>query len=230
MSKKTRIHAVKKFSESEPRFNITILPKTEAQKDYLHALHNNDLVVCTGPAGTGKTFIAASYAARELAENRIDKIVITRANVPTGRSIGYFPGSIDEKLAPWLAPVLSVLKKALGKGAYDIYLKREQIQLVPLETIRGSSYDDAIILVEEAQNLTIEEIKAITTRIGQNCMMVMSGDVAQSDLRESGLKTFITLTDNHCIPRLGRVQFAISDIVRSDITAEMVKLFHNNDM
>jgi len=190
-------------------------PKTQVQSEYINALKTNSVVVCTGPAGTGKTFCAAAYAAIELHHGNIEKIIVTRPNVGTGKSIGFFPGTIEEKMAPWVAPITSVIKKIIGEGEYDCHIKHKNIETVPLEVIRGSSWDDSIILVDESQNLTTEELKMMSTRIGKHCTLVLMGDVTQSDSPgavfgfANPLDEFCSLIERHDIQGADIVEFDI---------------------
>ena len=138
-----------------------------------------------GPAGTGKTWIAATFAADLLRTGRIDKIMLTRPNVPCGRSLGFFPGTLEDKFAPWAAPVSEAIKDRIGKAAYEIALKRGDIELVPFEVMRGRSWKNAFVLLDEAQNATPAEIKTFLTRIGEDCTVVINGDVSQCDLDET---------------------------------------------
>lgn len=220
-----------KFSEEQGR-TFNIVAKNESQKQYLAALKIDTVIIALGPAGTGKTYLAAAYAATELTKGKIDKIILTRANVPTGKTLGHFPGTIEEKLGPWLSPITSVIKDVITPAAYDCQIKLGNIQLIPLETIRGRSFDRSIILVDEAQNLTFEEIKAITTRIGEHSKMVLMGDISQSDLKtgkDNALYKLTQLINKHNISNTSIVEFRIEDIVRSGICAAFVKAYFKED-
>ena len=206
------------------RPEIDIEPLNDKQYDYLTSLYGDPCVICTGAAGTGKTFLAASVAAKDLAEKRIKRIVLSRANVSTGKSLGAFPGTVEEKMAPWLMPITDVLKKQLGVGFYEHALKTGAISIQPLETIRGRSFDDAIVLMDEAQQLTIEELKAVTTRIGNNAKLFLMGDRAQRDVNTDGLKWLGNLVEKHQLP-IGSHTFVSDDIVRSGLCKAFVQAF-----
>ena len=122
------------------------------QEAYLDALRTCPQVIVLGPAGTGKTWMAATHAADLLRNRQIDKIILTRPNVPCGRSLGYFPGTLEAKFAPWAAPVIEAIKERIGKAAYEIALKHGDIELVPFEVMRGRSWKNAFVLLDEAQN------------------------------------------------------------------------------
>ena len=186
--------------ESE-RLPPPIAALNSTQADYLDALRTSPQVVVLGPAGTGKTWIAATHAA-DLYRNRcISKIILTRPNVPCGRSLGFFPGSLEDKFAPWAVPVVDAIKDRIGVAAYQIALKRGDIEMVPFEVMRGRSWKDAFVLLDEAQNTTPAEIKTFLTRVGEDCTVVINGDVSQCDLNEaSGLSTVLRLIRSRSLP------------------------------
>lgn len=199
--------------------------KTEAQKAYINALKTSDQTIVLGPAGTGKTFVAASYAALALLDGEIDKIVITRPHVSVGKDIGHLPGTLLEKTAPWALPTLDVLEKWMGKGAVDTGLKNGKIEIAPLALMRGRSFEDSFIIVDEAQNITVPEIKMLVTRVGQGSKLVLNGDVQQSDLRSAnGLAKLIELSRKHDVG-VPVVEFTVDDIVRSDICKKWIVVF-----
>lgn len=202
-----------------------IKPLNPNQATYLDALHSSPQVIVLGPAGTGKTWIAATFAADLLRSGRIDKIVLTRPNVPCGRSLGYFPGSMEDKFAPWAVPVSEAIKDRIGKAAYEIALKRGDIELVPFEVMRGRTWKNAFVLLDEAQNSTPAEIKTFLTRIGEDCTVVINGDVSQCDLdRGSGLSTVLQIIRSQRLA-VPVVEFGREDIVRSGICAMWVRAF-----
>jgi phosphate starvation-inducible PhoH-like protein len=163
-------------------------------------------------------------------QNRVQKIILCRANIPTGRSLGAFKGDKDDKMMNWVMPMVDVLKQRRGAGRCDTALNNGNIELQPLETIRGRSFggekEGAIVLIDEAQQMTVDEIKAVTTRIGDNCVLILMGDLAQSDIKQtSGLGVLINLLDKHKLP-ITVVDFEISDIQRSDTCRMFVELFY----
>ncbi len=206
------------------RPEVEIEALNDKQYEYLCSLYGDPCVICTGAAGTGKTFLAASVAAKDLSEKRIKRIILSRANVATGKSLGAFPGTVEEKMAPWLLPITDVLRKQLGEGFYLHAVKTGTIQIQPLETIRGRSFDDAIVLMDEAQQLTKEELKAVCTRIGNNSKLFLMGDRAQRDVTTDGLKWLGNLVENHNLP-ISIHSFASEDIVRSGLCKTFVKAF-----
>ena len=229
MTKNSKKIQAKFAREREVRPAFNVIPKTTNQDYLMRSVENKVLTIATGPAGTGKTYCAGMIAAKLLLKGKINSIVLTRANVPTGRSLGHFPGTVEEKMAPWLAPIINVLKEGLGKGDVDCRMGKS-ILIQPIETIRGQSFSDSIILVDEAQNLTMDEIKAITTRIGDNSKLVLMGDPAQSDVREgTDLSRFASLCYRGGIDA-PVIEFGVNDIVRSDIVGDLVRMFYEKNL
>jgi phosphate starvation-inducible protein PhoH and related proteins len=200
---------------------------TPTQAEYLAALRASPQVVVIGPAGTGKTWLAATYAADLYRNRQISKIVLTRPNIPCGRSLGFFPGTLHEKFAPWATPVIDAMKERMGKAPFEIALKNGDIEMVPFEVMRGRSWRDAFVLLDEAQNTTPTEIKTFLTRVGEDCTMVINGDVSQCDLADaSGLRMVIQLINSHRLP-IPVVEFTHADIVRSNLCAMWVRAFES---
>lgn len=209
----------------DKKSSIELVPKNNNQKLYIEALKESNQVVVFGPAGTGKTYVVATYAASEYNLKNINKIVITRPHVAVGKDIGYLPGTLEEKCAPWSLPVIDVLERHLGKGVVETGLKNGNIETVPLALIRGRSFDNTLMIVDEAQNLSVEELKALVTRVGQGSKLVINGDVQQSDLKQGdGLTKIVHLVKKYQLP-IPIIEFTVDDIIRSDITAMWVKTF-----
>jgi phosphate starvation-inducible protein PhoH and related proteins len=223
----SRIHRTR-FDEE--RHLSPIQPLTDRQAEYLDALGRSPQVIVLGPAGTGKTYIAGTRAADQLRQRRISKVVITRPNVPSGRSLGFFPGTLEEKIAPWVAPLTEAMKERMGAGAFEIALKAGDIEIVPFEVMRGRTFKNCLVILDEAQNTTVNEIKMFLTRIGDDCQVIINGDVSQTDLRESsGLRTVIHLVKSRMMP-IPVVEFTRADIVRSGICAEWVAAFEETNL
>lgn len=203
-----------------------IKPLNFIQGEYLEAIKSNDIVFGIGSAGTGKTYIAAQYAAQQLYYKSVDRIILTRPNIETGRGLGFLPGTIDEKFAPYLQPFESIFKKALGIGFYEYALKNKNIDPQPLGFMRGATFENCILLLDEAQNCTKEEMKMILSRIGRNCKMIVSGDAEQSDIgNDSGLEDAVRRLEK--IDGVEVVRFLDSDIVRSKICKEVIIAYRN---
>lgn len=197
-----------------------VKPLNYIQETYLNCIKTSDIVFGIGSAGTGKTYVAASYAASELFHRRIDKIILTRPNVETGRGLGFLPGTLEEKYEPYLDPFDQVFSRSLGKGFYEYALKSKAIEPRPLGFMRGATFDNCIVLVDEAQNATISEFKMLLSRIGRNTKMIISGDHEQSDIENSGLEDAVNRLES--IKGVEVVRFLDSDIVRSRLCKEII--------
>lgn len=207
------------------RNSPAILPLNENQARYLCELGRSEQIFTLGPAGTGKTWLAATHAADQLRLRKIGKIIITRPNIPCGRSLGYFPGDLVEKFAPWAYPVAEAIIERIGRGAFDIAVRRDDIETVPFEVMRGRSFRDSFVILDEAENATVHEIKMFLTRVGESCTTVVNGDVTQSDLDEqSGLAVALAMIRNQRLP-VPVIEFGVDDIVRGGVCAMWVRAF-----
>lgn len=202
-----------------------VKPLNFIQGEYLRAIQENEIIFGVGSAGTGKTYIAATYAAGELFHRRVDKIILTRPNVETGRGLGFLPGTLEEKYAPYLDPFDQIFNRSLGKGFYEYALKSKNIDPKPLGFMRGATFDNCIVLVDEAQNATREEMKMLLSRIGKNCKMIISGDVDQSDIPDSGLSDAVKRLEH--IEGIEVVRFMDEDIVRSRMCKQIILAYKN---
>jgi len=200
-----------------------VKPLNYIQGAYLDAIKSNDIIFGIGSAGTGKTFIAATYAAEQLFYKKIDKIILTRPNIETGRGLGFLPGTLEEKYAPYLLPFDAIFSRALGRGFYEYALKSKAIEPTPLGFLRGTTFEDCIVLVDEAQNCTREEMKMLLSRIGKNCKMIFSGDTEQSDIPNSGLDDACDRLEN--IKGVEVIEFLDEDIVRSEMCKQIIMAY-----
>ena len=202
-----------------------VKPLNWVQEAYLNAIEDNQVIFGIGSAGTGKTYVAASYAAGELYARRISKIILTRPNVETGRELGHLPGTLEEKYLPYLAPFEGVLKKTLGDSFYKYCLEKKAIEPAPIGFMRGSTFENAIVLIDEAQNMTKTEFKMVLSRIGKNCKVILSGDPEQVDIRDSGLMDAVQRLEH--VKDIEVVHFQDSDIVRSAICKSIILAYRN---
>ena len=201
-----------------------IEPKTPNQKRYIASIKSFQVTLATGPAGTGKTWLAAALAAQELEANRFEKIIITRPAVEAGESLGFLPGEIEEKFDPYLAPFREVLYERLGKSFTEYLIKCGRIEASPLAYMRGRTFKDSFVILDEAQNTTPSQMKMFLTRIGANCRVVVNGDTAQKDVvGKSGLEDAVTRLTH--IAAIRHVEFAHDDIVRSGIVKQIVMAY-----
>jgi len=219
---KTRRTRTKHDEKKQP---IHLLPRNERQEEYLQALKTSDQVIVFGPAGTGKTYCVATFAANQYHLKNMNKIVITRPHVAVGKDIGYLPGTLEEKCAPWALPVVDVLERHLTKGVVETGLKNENIEVAPLALMRGRSFENTFVIVDEAQNITLPELKMLVTRIGEGSKLVLNGDIQQSDLKEAdGLSKITHYAKKHMLP-IPIIEFTVDDIVRSDICKAWIEVF-----
>lgn len=207
-----------------------VVPKNERQSSFLEGLKYNTLVVAQGSAGTGKTYIACWHAAKKLHYGDVKKVILIRAYQPlAGRSIGMLPGSQNEKLLPFYQQMIDYFEDFLGKASTEIAIKTGAIEICSLETIRGRSWDNAIILVEESQSLFIPEVQALTTRVGENSQIIFCGDDTgvQTDVKNgmNGLTYLWKIISKYKIEDSSFTVFTRDDIVRSGLTKAFVIAF-----
>jgi phosphate starvation-inducible PhoH-like protein len=202
------------------------------------------VVFLQGSAGTGKSMIAAWWAATQIKAKKVDKIYLVRAAVATGKSAGLLPGTEFEKLSPYFAQTLIHLGTFMGQGFLGYCLEKEKVELKSCEYLRGRSFEDAIVVVEESQNMTKEDLEMVLTRLGKNCTLLLTGDQKQNDLRGvSGLEQTISLLNrvqdsqpdylsdedlDEMDKNIGIVEFKPEDVVRSGITRAFVKMYYHN--
>ena len=217
-----------KFTE-ERNSPPPVVAKTIKQKEYFKLLNDPEIqAICVlGLHGTGKTFCASVVAADKFRKNEISKIIVARAYVQTGRTSGFKPGTSLQKLYPYVRNVLDTIKQRIGDGAYEIALKDGEsgdIQVQEVESIRGRSFDEwSYLIIDEAQQVTIEEMKSIITRVSDKCKLVLCGDVRQKDIRgESGLEWFMKFTQRHQLKGVAVIDFSDpDDIVRGGLVKDI---------
>ncbi len=231
VQKESRTKRTKRF-ENEPRYNIDVKPMNENQRKLWDSLHDDNIIVASGCAGTGKSFLSMAYAAQQLSYDNFDKIILARPTIPSGPSIGYFPGDANEKLAVWLSQYINYLKKFLGPGCVNTWMRGEnqKIFMQPLEVVRGQNWDNAIVVIEEFQNLSFEEVKMLVSRIGKNCKLIFAGDPVQRDISTSGVTKFVEIVQKHNVAKVGVVHFTSDDIVRSTIVKDIIKAFEKENV
>ena len=200
--------------------------KTENQRDYIRAIVENDIIFCSGPAGCGKSFIAAGIAAEHLHSGLAKQVIITRPLVCSGKDIGALPGEMSEKIAPYLLPMEENLKFFLGQAYYGYYLNEKQIQYRPLEVMRGATFHDAYMILDEAQNCTEDQIKMFVSRMGKNSKVLINGDINQDDLKgKSGLARCINKLEN--IESIAICKLGYEDIQRNGIIGRFLRALEN---
>ncbi|MDD3170999.1 MAG: PhoH family protein [Bacilli bacterium] len=206
----------------------TIYPRTINQKIYIRSLAENDIIFAVGPAGTGKTFLAVLFAINQLRSNRAKKIVLVRPVVEAGEKLGFLPGDLKEKIDPYLIPLYDALYECLGKESVDKLIEKGTIEVAPLAYMRGRTLENAIVILDEAQNSTLSQMKMFLTRLGYNSKMIITGDVTQIDLpnkNSSGLIEAIELLSN--IKGIAVSRFEKIDVMRHPLVYKIIERYEN---
>lgn len=210
---------------------------TPKQKKYTQLLEdrNINLVVAHGPAGTGKSWLACKVAIEELKSNHIKKIVLTRPVVPVeDENLGFLPGTIDEKMNPWIQPLYDIFIDEKSKSELNSLLKCGKIEIVPIGFMRGRTFSDTFVIADEMQNSSPTQMKMILTRMGENSKIVVNGDIGQCDLKiqDNGLKNFINMIKKHYENlyemyknKIGIVEFDIQDVKRSEFVQNILEIY-----
>lgn len=200
--------------------------KTLGQKVYVDSVKNHDIVFGIGPAGTGKTFLAVTLAVTALKKGQVKRIILTRPAVEAGESLGFLPGDLKEKVDPYLRPVYDALYQILGKEQTTRLMEREIIEIAPLAYMRGRTLDDAFVILDEAQNTTIMQMKMFLTRLGFNSKMIVNGDISQIDLPRNTKSGLIDATEKlKQIRQLDFVHFSAKDVVRHPVVADIIRAY-----
>jgi phosphate starvation-inducible PhoH-like protein len=211
----------KKYDSPKPKqlFMKKIQPKNYTQELYMQALRESPIVLGTGAAGVGKTFIATSIACEKLINNEVSRIVLTRPVVESGEKLGFLPGTLEEKIHPYLLPLLDGLNSHLGPAKVQELISEGKIEIAPLAYMRGRTFDSCYVILDEAENTTQEQMKLILTRIGLNSFMSINGDHTQSDLDkriENGLTWAVRKLKGKS-EHIQVIEFKKSDIVRNPL-------------
>jgi phosphate starvation-inducible PhoH-like protein len=206
----------------------TVTPKTLNQKLYLDAIERNDLIFGIGPAGTGKTYLAVSMAVKALVEKKVTRIVLTRPAVEAGERLGFLPGTLQEKIDPYLKPLYDALYDMLDVERVDRHLERGVIEIAPIAFMRGRTLNDSFVILDEAQNTTPEQMKMLVTRIGYNSKAVVTGDVTQIDLPRGKLSGLVEAERvlSH-VEGIGFVHFTERDVVRHPLVQRIVRAYES---
>ncbi|MER0122354.1 PhoH family protein [Streptococcus sp. ZJ93] len=200
--------------------------KTLGQKLYVDSIKDHDIVFGIGPAGTGKTFLAVTLAVTALKRGQVKRIILTRPAVEAGESLGFLPGDLKEKVDPYLRPVYDALYQILGKDQTTRLMEREIIEIAPLAYMRGRTLEDAFVILDEAQNTTIMQMKMFLTRLGFHSKMIVNGDSSQIDLPRNVKSGLIDATEKlKKIPQIDFVHFSAKDVVRHPVVAEIIRAY-----
>ena len=222
----------KKNGQAAPDYVIyygrkgAISPKTEGQKAYVNIVQKNDVVFSIGPAGTGKTFIAVAFAVAALENHEVDRIILCRPAVEAGESLGFLPGDLKEKVDPYLAPLYDSLRTLFAENKLSQLLERKTIEVVPLAYMRGRTLDSAYMILDEAQNATVMQMKMFLTRLGIGSRAIITGDVTQIDLQrrsDSGLVQVAGILKG--VEGIGFVMLDQNDVVRHPLVMKIIQAY-----
>ena len=203
--------------------------KTLGQKVYVDSVKKHDIVFGIGPAGTGKTFLAVTLAVTALKRGQVKRIILTRPAVEAGESLGFLPGDLKEKVDPYLRPVYDALYQILGKEQTTRLMEREIIEIAPLAYMRGRMLDDAFVILDEAQNTTIMQMKMFLTRLGFNSKMIVNGDTSQIDLPRNVKSGLIDATQKlKNIEQIDFIYLSAKDVVRHPVVAEIITAYEED--
>ncbi len=200
--------------------------KTFRQKQYIQALHKHDMIFCTGPAGTGKTFLAVVVAVQALLANQYEKLILTRPAVEAGEKLGFLPGDLQQKVNPYLRPLYDAINEFIDPEKVPSLMERGVIEVAPLAYMRGRTLNNAFVIVDEAQNTTTSQMKMVLTRLGFNSRMVITGDITQVDLplhQESGLTMAIKILRH--VEGIAFCEFSQKDVVRHALVQRIVNAY-----
>lgn len=206
-----------------------VIPHTENQLKYLKAIENNDIVFGIGPAGTGKTFLAIAMAVKYLNEERVERIILTRPAVEAGESLGYLPGTYEEKISPYLTPLYDALFSLVPADKVQKLVDMKVVEIAPLAYMRGRTLSEAFIILDEAQNTTNIQMKMFLTRIGIRSKVVITGDITQIDLpknKVSGLVVARRILKD--IKGIEFIEFTKEDVVRHPLVKQIIEAYEKN--
>ena len=212
----------------KPQKQIQILPRNRNQEAYVLKLLDptKDIVFGVGPAGTGKTLLAVQVAVKLFKDGVIDRIIVTRPAVSADEDLGFLPGTLEQKMAPWTRPIFDVLREYFSAKEIEGMIEEQIIESVPLAFMRGRTFKRSFILADEMQNTTHNQMKMLLTRLGEGSMMAVTGDLAQADrLKDNGLLNFMKLLQSSNVSYLDIVQFEQGDIERHKAVKEVLQIY-----
>jgi len=207
---------------------VTMLPRNKHQETYLFKLHDDtkNIIFAIGPAGTGKTLLAVQMGIKLYQEGKVDKIIVTRPAVSVDEDIGFLPGTLNEKMAPWTRPIFDVLGDYYPQKNIEEMLYEGIVEISPLAYMRGRTFKNAYIIADEMQNATPNQMKMLLTRLGENSKMVVTGDLNQADrLKDNGLIDFVEKIKGHRLDHIDVVYFDQHDIERHDAVREVLEVY-----
>lgn len=223
------VNNVVEFDKFKSKNQVQILPRNKNQETYMLKLldREKDIIFGIGPAGTGKTLIAVQVAIKEFKEGNVDKIIVTRPAVSVDEDLGFLPGSMEDKMAPWTRPIFDVFTEYFNKKEIENMIYDGVVEIAPLSYMRGRTFKKAFIVADEMQNATASQMKMLLTRIGERSQMVVTGDLHQADrMKNNGLLDFIKQLDSyHATKHIDIVRFSHNDIERHQAVQEVLEIY-----
>lgn len=216
------------FEFHKKKRQVNIIPRNVNQETYMLKLldYEKDIVFGIGPAGTGKTLIAVQIAVKLLKEKQVNRIIVTRPAVSVDEDLGFLPGTLEQKMAPWTKPIFDVIRDYFHSKEISTMIDEGIIEIAPLAYMRGRTFKNSFILADEMQNATSNQMKMLLTRIGEGSKMVVTGDLAQADrLTDNGLVSFIRHLYTRDLTRLDIVNFEHRDIERHEAVKEVLEIY-----
>lgn len=209
-------------------------PKDGSQKDYFNLLKNKNkkIIIATGPAGTGKTLLATEQGVKNFLLNKYEKIIFTRPSVSVDEDLGYLPGTLEEKMAPWVRPIYDILYNFMSTKEITQLMEEKYIEIAPLGYMRGRTFKNSWIIADEMQNCTVSQMKMLCTRIGENTRLVITGDLEQHDRKDgiNGLEDFLNKFKKKRSNSISTVEFNCKDIQREQVVQEILDIYSNEEI
>ena len=209
-------------------------PKNESQTNYLNMLKNKNkkIIIATGPAGTGKTLFATEQGVKNFMVNKYEKIIFTRPSVTVDEDMGYLPGTIEEKMAPWVRPIYDIMYNFFTVKEITNLLEEKYIEIAPLGFMRGRTFKNAWIIADEMQNSSVSQMKMLLTRLGENSRIIITGDLEQYDRKDqiNGLEDFLNKFKKKRSSSITSVEFSVDDIQREKVVQEVLDIYTNEDI
>lgn len=209
-------------------------PKNESQTNYLNMLKNKNkkIIIATGPAGTGKTLFATEQGVKNFIINKFEKIIFTRPSVTVDEDMGYLPGTLEEKMAPWVRPIYDIMYNYFSVKEITNLLEEKYIEIAPLGFMRGRTFKNSWIIADEMQNSSVSQMKMLLTRLGENSRIVITGDLEQYDRKDqiNGLEDFLNKFKKKRSSSITSVEFSVGDIQREKVVQEVLDIYTNEDI
>jgi len=217
------------YNNPQKKQRVSLYPRSESQKQYIQKLQDeaNSILFAIGPAGTGKTLLAVQAGVKAFQEGKVEKLIVTRPAVSVDEDLGFLPGDLNEKMAPWTRPIFDVLGEYYQQKDVADMLMEGIIEISPLAYMRGRTFKNSWIIADEMQNATTNQMKMLLTRLGENSKMIVTGDLAQADrLQDNGLIDFCNLLGKHKkLEHIDIVHFTQKDIERHDAVKEVLSIY-----